>query len=419
MSGNLENRILELEHKINILTDLVEASASLNSRLDLEPLLARFMDVAVAITGSEAASVLLWDQNTRELFFAASTSDTAGELLGRPVPLDSIAGTIVLENRIIQVNDTASDPRHHNKVDEEIKFQTRSLLGIPMSYNGKIIGVIEALNKRVLPWTADDRHYLRVLASQAAVAIEKAQLVQELRRANEELSEVDDLKNNFIAIASHELRTPLGVIMGYSSFLQQDENPETQELAGAVLESALKLRQIIEDMVNLRYLKQKQTDLLLESISVNEILQDIERDSHSLIDINNRKLLIESPDKQIMVKVDQARIVMVINNLLNNAINFSKAEDTITLKTSLQNNEEEVWVQVKDTGIGLEEFQLEKIFDDFYQVEDHMTRHVGGLGIGLSIARAIIRAHDGRIWADSDGLGKGATFTIALPCYVE
>lgn len=411
-----QEKIQQLEHRVQILTQLAETSASLNSRLELEPLLASFMEVAVEITGSEAASVLLWDKNTQELFFAASTSDTAGQLLGKPVPMDSIAGTIVRENRIIQVNDAKSDPRHYSKVDEDIKFQTRSLLGVPMSYDGRLIGVVQALNKRQLPWTPDDRHYLRILASQAAVAIEKAQLVTELRRANNELSEVDELKNRFIAIASHELRTPLGVIMGYASFLEQDENPETQELAGAVLSSALKLRQIIEDMVNLRYLKQSQKDLLLTPVTVRELIADVERDSHTLLDINKRKLEILPPENTLTLNVDQPRMLMVITNLLNNAINFSKPESTIVLNVEERSNE--VWIRVQDNGIGLEADKLEKIFDDFYQVEDHMTRHVGGLGIGLSIAKAIVEAHNGRIWAESPGLGQGSTFTIALPVYV-
>jgi len=412
---NPQEKIEQLEHRIKILTHLAETSARLNSRLELEPLLASFMQVAVEITDSEAASVLLWDKNTQELFFAASTSDTAGQLLGKPVPLDSIAGTIVRENRIIQVNDAKSDPRHYSKVDEDIQFETRSLLGVPISYDGRLIGALQALNKRQLPWTHDDRHYLRILASQAAVAIEKAQLVIELRRANDELNEVDELKNRFIAIASHELRTPLGVIMGYASFLEQDENPETQELAGAVLSSALKLRQIIEDMVNLRYLKQSQKDLLLNSMTVRELMADIERDSHTLLDINRRELKIIPPENALTINVDQPRMLMVITNLLNNAINFSKTESQIVL--SAEKRSGEVWIQVQDNGIGLAADQLEKIFDDFYQVEDHMTRHVGGLGIGLSIAKAIVKAHGGRIWAESPGLGSGSTFTVAVPLY--
>lgn len=413
---SLVERITYLENKVTILARLAEISTALNSRVQLEPLLKQIMKTAVEITGSEAASVLLWNNNKQQLFFAASTtiSRTDDPLLGMPVPMDSIAGTILRENRTLQVDDARSDPRHYNKVDEDIQFQTRSLLGVPMTYKDRVIGVLEAINKRNLPWTEDDKMYLNNLAAQAAVAIEGAQLVMELKRANEELSEVDKLKNDFIAIASHELRTPLGVIMGYASFLQEAEDTSTQEHASKVLDSALKLRKIIEDMVNLRYVKQKQSDLQREVMSVADLIGSLQRDSLAIIDTQKHKLKFEDvPDAEIYI--DHTRTLMALTNVLHNAMSFTPEGGSITISAQLINNPREVQLRVTDTGVGLEKHQLDKIFEEFYQIEDHMIRHHGGLGIGLSIARAIVNAHGGRIWAESPGLGQGSTFTIALP----
>lgn len=413
---SLVERITYLENKVTILARLAEISTALNSRVQLEPLLKQIMKTAVEITGSEAASVLLWNNNKQQLFFAASTtiSRTDDPLLGMPVPMDSIAGTILKENRTLQVDDARSDPRHYNKVDEDIQFQTRSLLGVPMTYKDRVIGVLEAINKRNLPWTEDDKMYLNNLAAQAAVAIEGAQLVMELKRANEELSEVDKLKNDFIAIASHELRTPLGVIMGYASFLQEAEDTSTQEHASKVLDSALKLRKIIEDMVNLRYVKQKQSDLQREVMSVADLIGSLQRDSLAIIDTQKHKLKFEDvPDAEIYI--DHTRTLMALTNVLHNAMSFTPEGGSITISAQLINNPREVQLRVTDTGVGLEKHQLDKIFEEFYQIEDHMIRHHGGLGIGLSIARAIVNAHGGRIWAESPGLGQGSTFTIALP----
>lgn len=413
---NLIDRITYLENKVTILARLAEISTALNSRVQLEPLLKQIMKTAVEITGSEAASVLLWNNNKQQLFFAASTtiSRTDDPLLGMPVPMDSIAGTILRENRTLQVDDARSDPRHYNKVDEDIQFQTRSLLGVPMTYKDRVIGVLEAINKRNLPWTEDDKTYLNNLAAQAAVAIEGAQLVMELKRANEELSEVDKLKNDFIAIASHELRTPLGVIMGYASFLQEAEDTSTQEHASKVLDSALKLRKIIEDMVNLRYVKQKQSDLQREVMNVADLISSLQRDSLAIIDTQKHNLTFEPvPDAQVYI--DHTRTLMALTNVLHNAMSFTPEGGSITISAHLINNPREVQIRVTDTGVGLEKHQFEKIFEEFYQIEDHMIRHHGGLGIGLSIARAIVNAHGGRIWAESPGLGQGSTFTIALP----
>lgn len=411
-----ENRLLRLENKVSILQQLADISASLNAQVEIRPLLKHIMDVAVQIADCEAASVLLWDNSKQQLVFAASTTTTAedADLFGMVVPMDSIAGTIYRENKVMQVDDTKQDPRHYEKVDEDIQFQTRSLLGVPLTYKGRPIGVLEAMNKRTMPWTADDHNYLTTLAAQAAVAIENTKLLSELRKANKDLSEVDKLKNDFIAIASHELRTPLGVIMGYASFLQEEESESAKENAGKVLESALKLRKIIEDMVNLRYLKQNQKDLHLDKVKTSLLMQVVRQELMSLMDLNHYDFEYSVPDDDKLLNVDSTRMVMALINLMHNAISFTPPGGKISLRADLT-SKHEMQISVSDSGKGIEQDQLDQIFGEFYQVEDHMVRKHGGLGIGLSISRAIVNAHGGRIWAESDGLGKGATFKIALP----
>jgi signal transduction histidine kinase len=413
--------VAELEKRVATLTRLLEVNNVMNSTLlnadsRLESVLSYLMDTAAEITDSEAASVLLWNNNTRELFFAATTtsSPASRKLLGRPVPLDSIAGTILRERQLVQVDNAASDPRHYSEFDKEHSFVTRSLLGVPMISKNRAIGVLEVVNKHQLPWTMADRENLSVLATEAAVAIEVAQLVVNLQRANEELSEVDKLKNDFIAIASHELRTPLGIIMGYASFLQDSEDEATSDHASKVMASAMQLRRIIEDMINLRHLKQKPANMIRERLPLGTLVEDLQRDVLTLSGAGQHDLQLECVDPEQSVLVDRTRISMALVNVLNNAFTFTPADGKIRVKAYVP-NEREAWISINDNGIGLEEGELERIFDEFYQVEDHMTRHRGGLGIGLSIARALINAHGGRIWASSPGLGQGTTFTIALP----
>jgi signal transduction histidine kinase len=407
----------QLEHKVAILSRLMEVSTQLNSTLQLDDLLRYIMDAAAEITDSEAASVLLWNNTTRELFFAATTTDTTIDLIGKPVPLESsIAGTIMRERRIVQVDNAANDPRLYTKFEEEDGgFVTKSLLGVPMTVKNRLIGVLEAVNKRSMPWTEDDRQYLTALAVQAAVAIESAQLVTQLRKANDELSQLDKLKSDFIAIASHELRTPLGVIMGYASFLQEETSntPETSSHAQKVMDSALKLRKIIEDLTNLRYLQQNQSDFQMVTIPLMQLLKDVRFDVLTLLDAKNQRLQIVPPDDSLMVNVDRARMAMALTNVMINAIEFTPDNDRILMETEVRHNE--IWVKITDNGVGIEPDKLERIFEQFYQVENHMTRHHEGLGIGLSICQGIVEAHGGRVWASSEGLGKGTTMTISLP----
>lgn len=415
-----DQEILDLKHRLTILEKLMDVSTQLSATMQLDDLLRYIMDTAAEITDCEAASVLLWNANTRELFFAATTSHSTIDIIGKPVPLEgSIAGTIMRERRILQVDDAASDPRHYNKIDQNEGFQTRSLLGLPMMVKNRLIGVLEVINKRNLPWTLEDHEYLSALAVQAAVAIESAQMVNALRKANEELKQVDKLKNDFIAIASHELRTPLGVILGYASFLQEEThgNPDTQSHAEKVMNSALRLRKIIEDLTNLRYLQQNASDLQLSPMSVEQLLRDVRFDMTALLEAKGQRLQIVPVKPELTVQVDRARIAMALTNVLVNAIEFTPSQDRILLEAI--ERPKEVWIRVQDSGIGIAKDQLERIFEKFYQVENHMTRHHEGLGIGLSICRALVEAHGGRVWAESEGLGKGATFTISLPTYSE
>jgi signal transduction histidine kinase len=411
-----EERIRYLEHKVNILNRLAEISTVLNSTFELNALLSYLMDAAAAIADAEAASVLLWDANTHELRFAATTTRQSDlNLVGQSVPLEgSLAGMILTNNQIMQVDDTASDPRHYQKVDEDSQFSTHSLLGIPMTIKDRVIGVLEVLNKRQPPWTEEDRDYVAVLAAQAAVAIDSAKLVDDLKKANQELSELDKLKNDFIAIASHELRTPLAVILGYASFLQDESEGKASEHAAKVLASGLQLRRIIEDLTNLRYLQQHASELNREIIPVNELVQDAVGDISNTAEAKAHQLILELPPENEPVHVDRIRATMALTNLLNNAVRFTPDQGQITIRVEGRNSQE-AWISVTDNGIGFDEDQAGRIFDKFYQVEDHMTRIHGGLGIGLSIAKALVEAHGGRVWGESKGLNQGATFTMVLP----
>jgi signal transduction histidine kinase len=411
-----EQRTAELERKAAILSRLAETSAVLNSTMRLKPLLGSIMDTAAEILDAEAASVLLWDYKKQELVFAATTtSDSYGQtLIGKQVPLDdSIAGLVMRENRIVAVDDVRGTVGHYSKIDEQISFQTRSVLGVPMRSRSRIIGVLEGVNKRRGTWTEDDGYYLSVLAAQAAVAIEGAQLVTQLQLANEELSQLDKLKSDFIAIASHELRTPLGVILGYASFLQDTDDPEVREHASKMISGAMQLRRIIEDLTNLRYLERSQLELNLEDVPLVEMLRDLVSELRSLAEAKRHQLTLTPPPSSLRVRVDRSRMSMAINNVLNNAIRFTPDGGRISVR--VEQKPREVWIMVSDTGIGLAKDQLERIFERFYQIEDHMTRINGGLGIGLSIARALVEAHGGRLWATSPGLNQGSTFIIAVP----
>lgn len=405
---------LDKERLLGQLSRLVEVSVTLNSTLDPDQLLTYIIKTAADLLDCERASILLYDEKRNELFFASASGEEQRQLAQIPVPLEgSIAGTIFRENRPLIINDAQNDPRHYSQVGQQVNFVTRSLLGVPMRIKTRVTGVLEAMNKRKGDFTEADADLLSIVAAQAAVAINNARLVQALQKANEELSRLDKLKSDFIAIASHELRTPLGVILGYATFLKEDAQGEVSEHAAKVLNSALKLRELVEAMTNLNLIQVGSAKLMMFTVPIQQIIRAACAEMQMLIEAKGLKLILDLPEAPIPVQADPEKLELVYINLLNNAVRFNQPAGKIWVNARLVRNE--VWTEVRDNGIGIPPNELENIFKEFYQVADHMTRRQGGLGLGLSIARGIVKLHNGRIWAESKGEGQGATIKVALP----
>ena len=403
----------DVQQVVQQLARLVEVSVTLNSTLDPDQLLRFIIRTAAELLECETASILLYNEKRGELNFISASSESE-KLAEIPVPLEgSIAGAIFRENKPYLNNNVDTDPRHFTQVGEKIQFHPRSLVGVPMCIREKTTGVLEAVNKRRGKFTETDMQILAVIASQAAVAIHNARLVQALQNAYNELSRIDKIKSDFMAIASHELRTPLGVILGYASFLQDEAQGELSSHASMVLNSALKMRSLVEAMTNMNLLQMGSLDLQMKAVSMPRILKAVYEEIAPSLEAKRQKLSFAVPEKVIQVKGDFEKLKRIFINLLDNAVRFTPEGGEITI--NLRSHNHEVWVTIKDNGIGIPPSELKDIFREFYQVEDHMTRRYGGLGLGLAIAKGLVAVHKGRIWAESEGSSKGATFKVVLP----
>jgi|APSaa5957512576_1039674.scaffolds.fasta_scaffold02379_1 K+-sensing histidine kinase KdpD len=412
-TGPLESS-QNLRETITRLRRLVELSATLNSTLNLDELLKLIIQTAADVLGCEAASILLYDEKTQNLFFAAATGENAKKLAEIPVPInDSLAGTIFSTRQPLILNQIENDPRHNLEASEHVGFQTRSLLGVPLRIRDKTIGVLESLNKRKGPFIEADKNILTVLASHAAVAIHNAQLVQALQQAYEDVSKADKLKSNFLALASHELRTPLGIIIGYSTFLREESDSEASNHAEQVLNAALQMRTLLEDMNNLTMLETKTSLIIARKAILQDVLGKATEEIKELAQAKGQKVLYKFQEEPLEIMVDVKKLSAAIVNLLHNAVRFSPENAKIILGVKREENRILCWI--KDSGIGIPKDQLENIFEKFYQVEAPNIRRYGGMGIGLTIAQGLVESQGGKLWAESDGEGLGATFKISLP----
>ena len=414
MDTQTQDELTRLRQMVVRLSRLVEISVTLNSTLDLDRLLQFIIRSAADLVESEAASILLVGEKTRDLYIAAATDADPETLQKIPVPKEgSIAGTVFREDRPLILNELGATGQRYPEAGEGERFSVRSLIGVPLRIRDDVTGVLEAVNKRQGIFDEADLLTLTNIASLAAVAISNARQLEALNRAYDALGNLDQLKTDFIAIASHELRTPLGLILGNASLLKELSGEDVSEHADAVLNSAMRMRVLIEDMTNLNMLQAGSANLVLSKRPLQPIVQLVYEEALELVEAREQTIKLKLPTDTLEAMVDEQKITMALTNLLNNAIRFTPKERELGL--TLEQHGHEAWLRVHDDGIGLVPDELETVFDSFYQVEDHLTRQHDGLGLGLPIVKAIAESHGGRVWVESEGPDQGATFTIALP----
>ena len=229
------------------------------------------------------------------------------------------------------------------------------------------------------------------------------------------------MQKEFINIASHEMKTPTQAIIGYSDLVQK--HPEKrEEMVHAISRNALRLQRLTNDILDVTRIESQTLHLNKELFDLNDLIIHIVEDYRSQIEKENRnvKLLLYNASDDIksslMVEGDRDRISQVVSNLLSNAIKFiSKKEKeeeggVVSITTEKNSNShEEVIVNIKDTGEGIDQEILPRLFQKF------ATRSFTGTGLGLYISKSIIEAHGGKMWAENNTDGHGATFTFTLP----
>lgn len=409
-----KERIREMEECISNLERVLKLVRVINATLESTELLDIIVQVVTELLQTESASIMLIDKETGELHFKAVAGENRASVRPIVVPMEgSIAGQIVNQNQPLLIRDVKSDPRWYRQADEKSGFVTRSIIGVPVQVQGKVIGVVEAVNKRGdAEMTWEDVRLLTVLADQAAIAIQNAELLAELKFAYEELNRLDRMKSDFIAVAAHELRTPLSLILGYAMFLRAEASGETQEQLNIVLQSAMRLRSLIEDMVNLREVESGEVALELETFSVQEMISGTVEDLSPIAEAKRQRICLSMPPEPIVVEADRSKMALVVSNLLSNAIKFTQEGNSVGVQAGSKGRT--AWFTVWDTGIGIPKKELGHIFDRFYQIEPSLSRHYEGMGLGLSIAKAMVDLHHGRIKVRSKE-GRGSAFTVSVP----
>lgn len=400
--------------RIQLPARLLDLTRNLSTIMELESYLHNVLSVAAELTNSESASLLKYDEITKDFFFNSMLWFQGDSVRSARIPVHgSVAGWVFLHNKPVAIDDVSKDDRHYKKIDELAGFTTKSILGVPVIVREKIVAVLEVFNKSE-KYTEEDILFTETLAALIAAALQNESLEKKILSTQDEARELEQLKNEFIAIASHELRTPLGLILGHATFLKElISGDEYQEQVDTIIRNATKLKEIIESLTSVDNYETGSALLKSRKVSVARIIEDVAISFHELAKKKNIALKTETqPGHELLVDIDGGKIAIVLSNLLKNALTFTNENGEVIIRG--EQHPDYVKVTVHDNGIGVPTDDLNRIFDRFYQVESHLTRKHGGMGLGLSVAKVMIEMHGGRIWAESRE-GAGSVFSFLLP----
>ncbi len=401
---------------------LLEISHGLSTSLELEAFLGLVISAATELTGCEAASILELDEGEdqlRNLAHSGSERDTS-KMVDDPLQT-SIAGWVILNGQPAVSPeghwdggvDSATVPHAFKDADEGSGLTTRSLIAVPIIFHGETLGVLEVINKaEEAHYTEEDLKNIETLASQAAIAIQNSRLKNKVQHSLDQRTQLDSMKTAFIAIASHELRTPLGIILGYATYLRDVIRSDHRAELDIIVSSSLRLKEIIANLANIENVQRGTARLRSHSISIKSVVEEVMESFYKEAKQKDISMVSDTGTEDLQVEGDSSKIGIALSNIVNNAITFTNPGGHISIVAGSIPGY--IKVSVIDDGIGIPAKDLVHIFERFYQVESHLNRKHGGMGLGLSIAKVMVEMHGGHIWAESVE-GKGSTFTFHLP----
>ncbi|MBW1645865.1 MAG: GAF domain-containing protein [Deltaproteobacteria bacterium] len=453
ISLSLEASQEELQQRVKELSVLYEATRTIASSLNLNQVMEAILDLLVEKFHVDNCSIrLLDDDGMLRIKCQRGLSPEFVKVAERPPTMECYSGECFLTGKVIYVHDAEN-------IDKPISTNLitgqgiKSFVQAPIVAERRTIGVLTAASMKEKGYFSEKFIELfKTLAQQLGVAIENARLYEQLAKfnreleakvaertielerksmqleeANKELKELDRLKSEFLANMSHELRTPMNSIIGYTQLILDGVDGPINDDQRASLEkverNAEHLLALINDILDLSKIEAGKMVLHLEPVDLLPVVEETLDTIKPLVENKRQQLALEIAKPLPPVMGDAEKLRQILLNLLNNAVKFTGEEGRITLKIRLWDREppagldpEKKYLQVAviDTGIGIKEEDLDRLFGEFVQLDTSASRQYGGTGLGLSITKRLVEMHHGTIWVESE-YGRGSEFTFLLP----
>ena len=390
------------------------------SAFDLHAVFETVAESSVRLCGADRAFIFRFDGELLRMAVAYnSPPEFTAWVEQHPIRPGRHSGSAraALERRTIHIPDVRIDPEYtYGAKDAEA---IRTVLGVPILKGDDLLGVMMIYHLEVKPFTDNQIALVETFADQAAIAIENVRLFEEIQDKSRQLEVASQHKSQFLANMSHELRTPLNAILGYTELMADGIYGQLPEKTMGVLKrlesNGRHLLGLINDVLDLSKIEAGQLVLELSDYSLEDIAQTVRSTLEPLAADKKLAFKVEMAPKLPPGHGDGRRLAQVVINLVGNAIKFTDAGQVVITGGAADGA---FHLSVRDTGPGISAADQAKLFQEFQQADNAITRKKGGTGLGLAISKRIIEMHGGKIWVESQ-LGQGSTFSFTLPVVVE
>ncbi|MGA9291230.1 MAG: ATP-binding protein [Ignavibacteriaceae bacterium] len=439
-----ENKSRMLEDKLSGLQDAVEELKILNEiavaagrTVDLDQTLKLILNKTINAVKAEHGAILLLSED-QEILKTFIRQSSESKIRKAPHIGVHITGWVRLNKKSLIIKDLSKDERF--KSTEEEKKNIKSLICSPIWFEGKIIGILQMINKKdKIPFNDNDLTLLSIISVQAGQLIKNSQLQQlnfekkkeaEITKLEfEKLRELDRIKNDFFTNLSHELRTPLTLILGPLENLMGGKENYSEEKLKLIFKNASSLLKLINQLLDLSSIDAKKMRLIPEEGDIVTFVKGIAASFKPLAEIKNIKLYFNSGYKNLNAVFDKDKLEKILNNLLINAIKFTgnssdpgkseKIEINIPEKLIDSAGKMMFEIVIEDSGSGISPDIIKNIFERFFTESGNFIKKIpSGTGIGLSLVKELVELHHGSISVESD-LNKGTKFRIAIPLKLD
>ena len=414
---------------------LSDVSLALTSKTNIDDVLDEILQQTKRLVAYDAAHIMLLEGNILRIVRSSATTSISFKTEDR---LDEIQhlSSLPLLAQVIRTNEPliiTDTKQNETWLHSDGTGWVHALLVIPIQLRHQVLGILRLYGKEKNQFSIQNMEHITPVANAAAIALDNARLYTAAQTARNAAEAASKAKSTFLANMSHELRTPLNAIIGYSEILSEeleDIGGEPAELVpdlGKIRMSGKHLLRLINAILDLSKIEAGKMELHLEIIDLRRMLKDIENTVMPLIEKSNNKLVMHYPPDLGTIYADPLKMRQILFNVLSNAAKFTKNGE-ITLRatrtnlapTNLRQDDDIEWfaLAINDTGIGMDQEQMTRIFAEFTQADSSTTRKYGGTGLGLPISQRFARMMGGDIFVTSE-IDVGSTFTIWIPTYVS